>query len=763
MTATAGTDVLVPLGMTRWTLWRDAGLRAAGFPATSVLALCDEELANAADSATGPDGDAWYREAFEAGMARLSAAVRRVAADPAFREAVTWQNPALLRTCLDKAAAGEPRTVRGRNHELAIASYLQRYCLKNDTIGFFGPVGWARLDPGADTGLAAVPGPRLVSRRTAYFEHWAIAAAADAIARLPEVFPWLRPRRAVAARIAGSVLHVPFRDPAALPAGELRLLARCDGRRTVRDLAGDPPDPAAIAALLRLRERGAIRLDLRGALATWPERELAARIAEIPDETARVRAHALLDPLVRARDRLAEAGGDPGGLASAAADLATAFERATGTAAARRHGDVYAARTVVYEDTVRDVHVEVGRKVLDALAPPLALVLDSAAWFADRVADLVLAKAAAVLAATGLPALPLLQLVTAVLPELGSGSAAPRSPVVQEAAEELRLRWARVLALPADGPGPVRVSAESIAGRVAEEFPAGPPRWRGARWYSPDVLVSAADDAALARGDADFVLGEVHTAANTLRYRMFAEQHPDPAELRRAVEAGEPGGRIVLVPGIDAPQTTARMGVEPQLPSSTYVSLGDEAIAPPPGSAVLSVLDLEVVPDGGVPVVRHRPTGTRHDFLEVVGESLSVLVAGAFEPFAVRGSRPRIAVDRLVVGRAAWSFPAAELGWAFERDESRRYALARRWRREHRLPERAFARVPVERKPVAVDFRSVPLVNLLAKNVRRTAGAGDVTLTEMLPDLDRLWLRDAEGRRYTAELRMAAVRPDPAI
>jgi hypothetical protein len=68
----------------------------------------------------------------------------------------------------------------------------------------------------------------------------------------------------------------------------------------------------------------------------------------------------------------------------------------------------------------------------------------------------------------------------------------------------------------------------------------------------------------------------------------------------------------------------------------------------------------------------------------------------------------------------------------------------------------------VEKKPMAVDFRSLPLVNLLAKSIRRTAetGAGRVTITEMLPDADKLWLRDAEGRGYTAELRIMAVAPD---
>jgi len=64
----------------------------------------------------------------------------------------------------------------------------------------------------------------------------------------------------------------------------------------------------------------------------------------------------------------------------------------------------------------------------------------------------------------------------------------------------------------------------------------------------------------------------------------------------------------------------------------------------------------------------------------------------------------------------------------------------------------------VEKKPIAADFRSLVLVNLLAKNVRRSkdAGSSSFSVTEMLPDLDGLWLADAAGERYTCELRMVA-------
>jgi len=75
------------------------------------------------------------------------------------------------------------------------------------------------------------------------------------------------------------------------------------------------------------------------------------------------------------------------------------------------------------------------------------------------------------------------------------------------------------------------------------------------------------------------------------------------------------------------------------------------------------------------------------------------------------------------------------------------------------MPERVFAVLPVERKPIAVDFGSLALVNMLAKEVRRTAEDGALTFTvsEMLPDLGEMWLPDHAGRRYASEFRLVAV------
>ncbi|ACU72335.1 Lantibiotic dehydratase domain protein [Catenulispora acidiphila DSM 44928] len=772
-------DLRIPLGDTGWALWRDAAVRGTGFPARIVEDFCDSELAAAADAADGgaPEAREQYEKAFAAASDRLTAATRRLAADPAFREAVAWQNPDVVRNCLDRVAADGPRSRKNRKQEVVIASYLQRYCLKNDTIGFFGPFGWARFDAidgseGDSVGLIATPGPSLLSRRTAYFEDWAVSALADQLADRPDVWPRLRPRLAPAAAITGRTVRLPFRRAVTLTAAQARVIGLCDGARTVADLAGTPPDPAVAAALLQLRAAGVLRIDLAGALTARPEHDLAERIAALDDPAVCERAREPLDRLVTARDAVADAAGDADRVLAAASELSTVFHEITGVDATRRPGGVYAGRTLVYEDTVRDVGVRVGGRFVAALAPPLGIVLDSARWLAATVADRYEARARELFQTeterTGLTWMPMFQLLTTLMPEiarLAAGGAGAQ--IVAETSAELQARWRRVLGLSAedfDRTARHGVTSSEISEAAAKEFAFAEPRLALAGMHCPDLMLSAADAEALARGDIDFTLGELHCAALTVQMRCFYEQNPAQDRLRAAAIAFGPPERMVIIPRLDTAQTTARMGraVELVSPDSLFVSIGMESMEPPPGARVVSVLDLLVHDRDGELVVRHRDGSVEQPLLKAIADPLSALLTDAFQPFAAVRHRPRITIDRLTIARETWTFPAESLAWALQKDERRRYAAARRWRIESDLPERAFIRIPGERKPMALDFRSLPLVNLLARSIRRTAGeggGGTVAVAEMLPKPERLWLRDAAGEGYTAELRLIAERP----
>jgi Lantibiotic dehydratase, N terminus len=92
--------------------------------------------------------------------------LRDVARDPVFREAVAWQSREALASAVAKLASDVRESpARRRRQEEVVAGYWQRYCAKNDTIGFFGPLARvlrraAEQAPGAHVTLTEMfPGP----------------------------------------------------------------------------------------------------------------------------------------------------------------------------------------------------------------------------------------------------------------------------------------------------------------------------------------------------------------------------------------------------------------------------------------------------------------------------------------------------------------------------------------------------------------------------------------------------------------------------
>jgi hypothetical protein len=767
MTPRALDGQTVALPGTRWRLWRDACIRSAGFPARRVLSLCDPGLARAADAGWHPgaggqatNAAAGYAAAYQAATARLPGLMAGLAAEPLFREAVTWQNPGMVENWFDRLAPDAPRDRKGRKRELSITTYLQRYGLKNDTIGFFGPVGWAWLSDDEDT--VVQPGDRLLAERSTYFEVWAIDQVATVIAQHDGVAGWLRPRRDRSSLLAGNRLHRPLHKPAVLSPAQLTMLSRCDGRRTVTELVADS-GPGGAAVLASLRDLGAVRAELAVPVQARPERALRWQIEQVPDAAVRDAALRPLNEITDARDAVATAAGNPDKLLPAMAELARVFERITGRQATRRPGGAYAGRTLVYEDTVRDVRVRLGPSVTGALAQPLGLVLDSACWLAGEVAERYRALFGALFDRECRRAktdrVPLSRLILMATPDLLTPSSRSLTEITTQVLAEFQQRWQALLEIPA---GPVtrhHVRSADLAGRAAALFPARPPAWSGAAQHSPDVMIAAASADALRRGDFALVLGELHVAINTLEARVFVEQHPDPARLLAAAGADH-SGRVVTMPRKDSPFVTSRTCPPTALPSPafTYVSGGNDAFEPPAGAAVLPAAGLLVSRDGADLVVTCAASGARLTFFEAIGDVMTSVVGSAFRPIGPAPHQPRITIDRLVLARESWTFAMADAAWAFAKDEAQRYAQARRWRQLHRLPEEVFYKVPTEDKPFAADFRSLTLVNLLAKNVRQAKEAGFASfgVSEMLPDTGQLWLPDAAGERYTCEFRFVA-------
>jgi hypothetical protein len=757
---------LVSLPGTEWTVWRDAVLRSAGFPAAGLDRFAAPACAAVADAfLQGRASRAELESANRAALADARRASGEIAADPLFREAVLWQNPAILGRLADTddpAATGK-RAMRQRNRRKArentIARYWQRYCGKNDTIGFFGPVTWVTLDPDAPA-VQVSCGAGLTRARETYYEFWALEAYTGQLAADPVVRPWLPAGLQPHLTVDGSRVLRPGQDPLPLSEAEAGLLARCDGRRPALAIAGSLGQAEALDLLAGLAARGVIWWGVD--LPQNPDAEHALRLAlaAIPDGTARERALSGLRRLDTAREAVIAAAGDPDKLAAAMSALDAEFTSLTGDAPERRPGQMYAGRKLCYEETVRDVDVTFGGPVLAALAGPLgSVLLPAARWLSAALADAYSAAFRGLyreLLGAGETGVPLDRFWFAAQP-LFSGDKLPADDV----AAEFTRRWTRLLGLDQLAPGTrqvTRCSADLAAG-AAELFAAARPGWASARIHSPDLAICAASTAALRRGEFEVVLGELHAMWPTLDNAMFTDRHPDPARLRAAA-AADLGSHLLPLYASWCPQFTPRLATNLR----TEYQL---AFAPEPGAdpaRLLPVMRITVTEHDGTLVATARD-GRSWPLLDVFAVLIGWFGSELFKLTSDKPHNPRVTIDRLVIARESWRTTVSESGMTTP-DQLSEYLAARRLRRDLGLPEKVFAKISTEIKPVYLDLTSPRYVSAFATMLRhareKAGGDAGVVMTELLPGPDQAWLPDGDGQRYFSELRVHMVDPAAA-
>jgi hypothetical protein len=705
------------------------------------------------------------RALFEEESIAVGQALREVARRPLFREAILWQNRAALHrgveALLSRAADATDKATR--RAELLVTNYLQRYTTRNDTIGFFGPDGtWARASPGAAP-FTFEHGPDLLASRTVFLTHWAVDALAGRLAQLPGMRQHLAPWRLPSIRLEGSVVHAGGKRRRVSPEDAL-VLARCDGVQSAAqialalirehgDLFEEPDDVYEILELLDEADLVIWTLEVP-VFDPFPERLLERELMRLPDVPAKHTALARLGSLVRSRDRLAASAKDPAKLDGAIADIEETFSALTGMDSVRDEGRTYAARTIFYEDCARDVRCTIGPAFFDPVRVPLRLVLQSARWYTFQIGVGYHARFMEVfreLRGSTAEPIELSRFWSAVVSDFENLRGPP--PIVRGAREALRERWGRLIELPRDT-ARIELTSRELARGVDLLFAAPCPGWPLARFHAPDLMIAAADPEAVARGDSLVVLGEVNVALNPHFAQVAIAQHPDPDDLYRTLALDMP--ETTLTP-VEAKANYSRVSHLPWKNTDPHLELGT-ARSPHERSRVLAIADLIVEEQGGTLWVETRTRDARFHVMVALQQQLTLVSCTTFQPLPALPHLPRVTAGGLVINRERWRFDPQRLSFLAGRDRADRFEAARRFARTHRIPRFAFYRVPEEIKPCLLDFESPTSIDSFAVNARQ---ASDLWIAEMLPDVGGCWLRDREGRRYTSELRMPVVDPEP--
>jgi len=761
------TPILLAAG--EWRLWEQFALRGPGFPAVGVLGLAPVGLAEAADK-FGPgvvlDGPDWqgFQEVFDQAAVGTAVRLQQVAALPAFQVALAWQNPKLLKTAVSSFLAWTPsvagRTSMPRQREELVAHYWQRFCVKNDTIGFFGPVGWGRWDRSV-AGVVLEPGTGLVAASEVYFSSWSVDAVARVISADERLREYVSPRRVPFVRVVGDRVSVPGRPAVSVSPLLAAVLGCCDGVRSPAEirasLQGEYGDVDIAAALQQLLDHRWITWRLETPADPYPERYLRDWLGRVPDVKAREHGLAQLDRLERGRDLVRMARG-PAEFADAIEGLEQTFVELTEEPAARKKGEATApCRGLVYSDSRRSATVRIGEDVLAAMAP-LELLLASSRWLTSNLAERVMDRAREVyerlVAESGGSAVDLASCWFGCMPVLHGDAVTDMADLQQE----FWRRWAEILQMPADA-ARIQLRYADIEAAAHTMFAASGYGWPAARYVSPDLMIAADDANAIARGDYTLVVGEFHAAINTIGASLFLTQHPDRTELLAETDLDHPGPRLLpLVAKENRTRLSARIRQSLVRPEDYYIGLMDYTADPSRPRTVMSADAMVSDADGRLVVT--LPDGAVFDLVDVFAHSLGTMVIDLCRIMPEADHSPRVTVDKVVLAREAWRFEVSKLDFPDAKAESKRFVQARQWRTEQGLPRFVFVTSPIESRPFYVDFDSPIYVNIFAKAARRLAlkdPQGKLRITEMLPGPDQVWLTDDQGQSYTSELRLIAV------
>lgn len=643
---------------------------------------------------------------------RLSDHLWQIITEPRFQEAVASTNPGAYHdiTRLNRKVS--------RRLERQFIAYIQRFCTKNETVSFFGPINYGDCDLDSEQAnvLLQWDGPLALRARRVHPASWVIRGLIDQIAFSPPVAPWLvlqrrtfsqlpKVQNAILQRLLemvdGSTPLYRLCEKLGLTMDEMVSLVR-DGCRA-RCITHQLEVPAAHEAPLE---------NLIFRLAAFPASAIAGHMERV---------QAILALL--SQFSAADAAGKVRIFAELRALIATHYQIEGPTSAPQFYGD----RQPVREECLGTLRLHLSgppaRELQTRVGPTLDL-LAGAAIRTQRAAN------AAVASMLGVRKLPLLQALAtcADVPipfdtELtGKITACIPDPTVSEVHLD-------TLALP-------NLSQGTSSGMVC----------------SVDLMIKTDNVSSWAGGDAEIIVSDVHDTALVWGWALQFHAHREQVQAEMSSLLSQLGNRLPVITIL----ASRRTGLPPAEFPGPIVELG--GLSTTAHSWLHSVDDLWIESNGQEARLYSRKL--KSEVLLWNGE-LESLFHTAFSlprirPLGLSLGRhtPRLVYHGVVIQREQWQLETAtfaELGRVSSLAEQMRCA-ARIWDR-YRLPERLFAKFPAERKPFYVDLASPHLLTFFGTKCQANPR---VTLSEMRPGPEGLWLKSAFGS-HTVELRCTYV------
>ena len=636
-----------------------------------------------------------------------------------------------------------PRNKRARERERHILLYLQRLAAKADTFSEFGPTGWGQVDNSVSAILLAPAAG--VALRDAFLERWTAHAVAGAMNADPDVFGELSPRLNPNARLEeNKVILTDSGESIDLDKAELELLNQCNGVTTLASL-GD-----RYHLVRSLVARNILLCEVE--VPSFEPRAVDILLADVKSwraSPARGRWMQILRPLAELPLKFVAA---PTNHRQEILDQARVQLASLGAERKAGGRSLYAATNPIAEECFRQCNFRINRQMIDEVtaeaAPWIDFWRDSYAFIASRVATAL--RRVFVKTAPSAEAIPLPGFLRACemmnLPLTGAGLIAPAVIAFQE----VKAAFAERLRPHIDGEEYQLTVDDCHVIRRQFQYP----HFDEYTYPSADLQISAESIEAVERGEYDWIIAELHPAVALLQHCMYWAC-PDKPSLHEAL-ARSTGKKPNFHFGFSAADLTAHTTVHffDALPHLSFF------VAPQrshPEWQTVAPGRTEVYVDRNTTDVCLRRTDTGQHLGSFARNWLIPLGFHPFQ-FGMAPHTPRLRCGDVIVQRQSWVVTEAEFSSGDYTGVSEDLVLAiERVRAQKKWPRHVYIR-PTEQalrrsgaegrdkdtKPVFVDLESYPFLEIF---YRWLIKAGELEVTEMLPDPQHLLWSESDGRR----------------
>lgn len=725
-----------------WQWFEHFVLRSTGFP---FEWLADLRMEQTLFLLSQDSEEERLQAVFEKELAEKRSKLKDMFDTEDFRQAIFISNPDMY-PHIDRYMhhfSPSQRPSKVKRIEKKLFTYLQRFCAKNESASFFGPLNYGKVnreEPRYWTG--EWDQNSYLQDRESFIAYWAVKELMKAAGAEKELSPYVPLHISAWTILEEEHILTSSENRIKLPERLMSILRYIQQHSPCLAQVIEAHidiSPAQIENWInQLVSKGVLRKEwVIPSTLVHPLSVFLEQIRSLPDHKVKEKWCRELEELSKITERLAEQ--KITSKIEIVRKLEEKFEQLTGKPSRRGKASLYADRFVYYEDAHGHIkQFTLGEPFIQDLESKLSGALNLSAAYGEEVwnhyqllGKNVFEKMQTVLHQE-IPFSKFIEQLREHYPDIPALPSFSFTQQLEEMVEENGSELKKV-----------EISSKLL-----------PIQHSNRSLYAlPDLFLQASNIEDLQTGNVEIILAKLHH--HLLMNNWMTHFYQDKESLETEL--------IQLLRQVDLADGTTLAGIEVMRRNKAFYDYPSKVVEiaekPAQGKESIKLSELVVTKnDEENLVLLRKGTFEQIELYVPLADQVFYLPFAMFSkpmllhvPISTGKHTPRIVIDGVVYQRERWSFEAAPLHLAFKGLHSvELMKKVEEWRTSEGLPDIIYMKGSEVRKPYWIDFKNYFSLELMQQIVMENA---NVMIEEMLPDPDHLWLSSTKGS-HSCELRM---------